>query len=81
MSLNQLREFFMWCSIINGAMLVFGFLFFTLAGGWIHKMHGKIFPMKKETFNIVLYSFMGIYKTFFIIFNLVPFIAISLVIG
>ena len=74
-----MKDFFMWCSIINGLLLILFFLISTFAGDWIYRMHSKLFPMPRQTFNVVIYSAIGIYKLFFIMFNLVPYIACAIV--
>jgi len=81
MDLENVRIFFMWCSIINGALLIFTFLIFAAAGNFVYKMHSKLFPMSRDSFNLAIYSLVGIYKIFFIVFNLVPYLAISILSG
>ena len=79
MDIITVRAFFMWCSIINGALLVLSFLICSLAGDWIYGMHSKWFPISREAFNVAIYSFIGLYKIFFWVFNLVPYIACAIV--
>ena len=76
MDIHMLCVFFMWCTIINAGLLVFSSLILAFAGEWIYRLHTKLFPMSKETFNVVLYSWLGLYKMVFIMFNLVPYIAL-----
>jgi hypothetical protein len=65
----------MWCTIINGALLVFSFLICAFAGDWIYGMHSKWFPISREAFNVAIYSFLGIFKIFVLVFFFVPYIA------
>ena len=81
MDIEALREFFMWCSIINGCLLIMMFIFTAFAGDLVYKTQSKFYPMPRETFNIVIYSFIGLFKLVFIALNLVPFLALSIVIG
>lgn len=76
MDINMLCVFFMWCTIINYGLLILMSLILISAGEWIYRIHSKWFPMSKETFNVVIYSFLGVYKMGVIIFNLVPFVAL-----
>ena len=76
MDMVTLRTFFMWCTILNGAMLVLTGLLCTFAGGWIYSVHSRFYPMSRETFNVVLYAFVGMYKILFITLNLMPYIAL-----
>ena len=65
----------MWCTIINVSLLVISFLFCAFAGDWVYSMHSKWFPISREAFNVAIYSFLGLYKIFVLMFNLVPYIA------
>ena len=65
----------MWCTIINGSLLVISFLFCAFAGNWIYRMHSKWFPISREAFNVTIYCFIGLFKIFVLVFNLVPYIA------
>ena len=76
MDLETIREFFMWCTIINGALFVLSFLICASAGEWVYRMHSKWYPISKEAFYVALYSFMGLFKILFIMFNLVPYLAL-----
>jgi len=73
-----MQDFFMWCSIINGSLLILSFLICAFAGDWVYRMQSKFFPISRETFNVAIYSFFGLYKIFFWFFNLVPFLAFAI---
>ena len=79
MDIDSVRGFFMWCTIINAGVLIFTFLMCISMADFIYKMHSKLYPISREAFNVAIYSFMGIYKLFVIVFNLVPFIALAIV--
>lgn len=74
-----LRSFFLWCTIINAALLVLTWLITMLAGGWVFRMHSRFYPISREAFNVVIYSFVGLLKTFVIFFNFVPYLALLIV--
>jgi hypothetical protein len=76
MSMDIVQTFFMWCTIINGAILILSSLILVFAGGFVFRMHSRWFAMPRETFNAVIYSFLGFYKVVFITFNLVPYVAL-----
>jgi hypothetical protein len=46
---------------------------------WIYSIHSRVFSISREAFNIIIYSFLGVYKIFVISLNLVPFIALAIV--
>ena len=76
MDIQTVQQFFMWCTIINAALLAVSFLICAAAGGLIYQMHSAFFPMSRETFNVAIYSFLGVYKMMFIALNLVPYLAL-----
>jgi hypothetical protein len=76
MDIHTVRDFFMWCTIVNAALMLLSFLICASARDWIHRMHGKWFPMPKETFTVVLYCFFGVYKMLFLVFNITPYLAL-----
>lgn len=76
MDLVTLRAFFMWCTIINGGFLILTALVFTFAGNLIYRVHSRWFKMPREAFNIVTYSFLGLYKIFLLVFCLVPYVVL-----
>ena len=41
-------------------------------------MQSKWYPISREAFNVIIYSFLGLYKLFFITFNVVPYIALRI---
>ena len=79
MDVQMLTRFFMWCTILNMGFLLLLSLFLLINLDFVYKMHGKLFPMSRETFNVVLYSFIAIYKIIIFVFNLVPWIALSII--
>ncbi|WP_345947266.1 DUF6868 family protein [Natroniella acetigena] len=79
MELQLLRTFFMWCTILNVGLLLLSFPLLILANDYVYKIHSKWFSMPRETFNMVLYSLIGIYKIIIFVFNLVPWVALTII--
>jgi hypothetical protein len=79
MDITIVRAFFMWCTIINVALMILTFLISAFAGDWAYKMHSKLYPISRETFNVAIYCFLGLYKIFIIMFNLIPYVAVSII--
>ena len=75
MEFGAIRAFFMWCTIINGGLLVLSSLILAGAGNWVYQIHSKCFSMTRETFNVAIYCFLGFFKIVVGVFNLVPYIA------
>ncbi len=76
MDIATVREFFMWCTIVNAALLCLSLVICISARDWIYQIHSKWFPMSREAFNITLYAFLGAYKLIFWGFIAVPYIAL-----
>jgi hypothetical protein len=79
MDIDTIRAFFLWCTILNAALLLASWLFCLSAADWIYGMHSKLFSVSRETFNVAVYSFMILYKVFILAFNFIPYIALSIV--
>lgn len=79
MGIYTLTNFFMWCSVLNIALLIIAFLIIPVAGDFAYKLHSRWLPMKRETFNGAIYAFLGFYKILVFVFNIVPWIALSIV--
>lgn len=79
MDIQTVRAFFMWCTILNGSLLVFSFIICASASDWVYRMHSKWFPIPRDAFNVVIYSFIGIFKISVLVLNLIPYIALGIV--
>lgn len=78
MTVPYLTQFFMWCTIINGSLMLFWSTAILLFPDFIYQTQRRWFPVARETHNAIIYSFMAIFKILFIIFNLVPFAALRI---
>lgn len=81
MDIEMLKQFFMWCSILNISLLVLSFLVVAFGGGsnLVYRIHSKWFPMPRDKFNAVLYLLLGIYKILVFVFNIVPWITLTII--
>ena len=79
MDLQTLESFFMWCTIINGVIYLEWVLFFIFAPDFVYRMQNRWFPLPRESYNKIIYSLLGIYKLFFIFFNIVPYLALVII--
>ena len=76
MDMQTLTTFFMWCTIINGVLLLLSITLFMLVPDLVYRTQSLWFPIPRETFNVVYYSFIGLFKIVFLVFNAVPYIAL-----
>ncbi len=79
MDIQTLTTFFMWCTIINGALLVLWVTMYIVAPDLVYRTQSKWFPIPRETFNVLMYSFLGLFKIIFLIFNVVPYVSLLII--
>lgn len=79
MDIQMLTRFFMWCTILNLGLLVLSSLILAFAGDFVYRIHSKWFPMTRETFNVAIYSFIGLFKIVWLVFNVVPYVALLII--
>ena len=79
MDIDSIRAFFMWCTILNFALLSLSSLICICAGDWVYRIHSKLFSISRETFNMAIYSFLGLYKVLVFVFILIPYVALLIV--
>lgn len=79
MSLETVREFLLWCAVINYGVLLWWFLVFHFAHDWLYRLHGRWFRLPPEQFDAIHYLAMAVYKIGVILLNLVPYLALRIV--
>ena len=79
MTVETLTEFFLWCSVINLGIYIVWVLFILLAPDFIYRVQTKWIPISRETFTVVMYSFMGAFKIVIIVFCLVPYLSLLII--
>ncbi len=79
MDLQAVTTFFMWCTIMNGGILILWAMFFVFAPDFVYRIQSKWFTIPRETYNVVIYSFLGLFKIVFLVFNIVPYVALLIV--
>jgi len=76
MDIQTLKTFFMWCTIINGTLLLLWTIMFVFAMDWVYRTQNRWFPMPRESFTAVMYSFLGLFKILVLMFNAIPYLAL-----
>lgn len=79
MTIQFLTSFFMWCTIINGGLLLLWTLFCSFAPDLVYRTQRTLFPIPRETYDVVIYSFLGLFKIVFLVFHLVPYITLLII--
>ena len=60
-------------------MLIFSSVVCVFGRDWLYPIHNKFFNIPRETIDVMCYSFIALYKMLFIVFNLVPYIALLII--
>lgn len=74
-------RFLLWCAIINYVVLILWFGAFVFAYRWMLNLHGRWFRLTEERFIVSHYSGMAIYKIGILLFNLIPYLALHIVLS
>ena len=80
MEAEEIRKVLGWCSAINMGILMVWFLAFVFARDFVFKIHTRWFKISEERFDEIHYTMMGYYKMAWALFNLVPYLALRIVI-
>jgi hypothetical protein len=76
MDLSNMISFLLWCTIINGGLLLLWTGAFMVAPEWVYRTQHRFFPIPRQTFNVVMYAFLGAFKIFVLVFHVVPLAAL-----
>jgi len=80
MTIELTRSFLLCCKIIDYGVLLLWFLVFVFAHDWIQRIHGRWFSLSPVQFDALHYAGMAVYKIGIILFNLVPYIVLSILV-
>ncbi len=75
-SLETLREFLGWCTLINAGLLLVSSLAMMAFRGPISRIHGKLFGLGEGDISRAFYNFLAYYKIAFFMLNAVPYLAL-----
>lgn len=78
-NLNVLTAFLGWCSVINIAILLFTTVVLAFCGGFVKSLHSKLFNINLSELEVVYFKYLANYKILILIFNLVPYLALRLI--
>ena len=79
MNLESLTQFFQWSTILGMVIYALTAIMSIFARDFMYGLHKKWFEMSRETFNIVIYSYLGLFKILLILFLLVPYLALLVI--
>ena len=79
MDIQALTGFFMWCTIVNVALFAWAAVWFMVAPDFIYRVQSRFVPLPRDTYNAVVYAFLGGFKIVIITFNVAPLLALLIV--
>ena len=79
MDLQTLTEFLKWCTILNLGLLALWTVSFLLALDLIYRLQRPWFSGSRETWDLVMYGFLAVFKIGVLIFNVVPYVALLII--
>lgn len=79
MNAEFMREFLLWCLLINYGALLAWFVAFWFGHHWMFTLHSRWFHLSEERFDGIHYLGMALYKIGILLFNLVPYLALCIV--
>ena len=79
MSIDTLRAFLLWCTIINYGVLLLWIFCFVFARDWIDWFANRCFRLSAGQLDVIGYSGIVLYKLGILLFNLIPYIALRIV--
>ncbi|MBW8002422.1 MAG: hypothetical protein FVQ80_10440 [Planctomycetes bacterium] len=79
MDIQVLTCFFMWCTVINVGLLLLTSIVYMFFDDFSYRMTNRFFPISREAFDIAMICFIGLYKIFVIVFNIVPYVALLII--
>jgi len=78
MTIETLRVFFGWCTVINLGLFIFSAILIIAIRGMAARMHAKMFNVDEAFILQTYYKYLGHYKIAIIVFNLVPYLALKI---
>ncbi len=79
MNLKQLTQVFKWMTIINVAVLTLSSVLIMLLKNVMCRTHAKLFGITEASVAMAGYCYLGAYKILVLVFNIVPYIALSII--
>jgi hypothetical protein len=79
MTMEVLTDFLLWCSIINGGLLLFSTVLFVFASDFVYSVHSLWFSIPRENYDTAIFSYLGMYNIGILVFNLVAYVALRVV--
>jgi len=77
-TIEAMREFFGWCSVINIGVLMLSSVLVIAIRGSALRIHGKMFDLDEKSLSQAYLQYLAQYKIATIVFSIVPYFALKL---
>lgn len=78
MTLETLAAFLGWCALINMGMLIFASLAMVSMRETMTRMHGSMFGLDDTDLARAYFQYLAQYKILIFVFNLMPYLALRI---
>jgi len=78
-TVTLLKDFLLWCVVINYGVLLVWFAVWVFGRDAIYHLHSRWFDLPRDRFDTLFYGLMGGYKLVVLVFFLVPWLALCLI--
>ncbi|HTN29830.1 MAG TPA: hypothetical protein VL178_03210 [Pseudomonas sp.] len=79
MGIDGIKDVLLWCVLFNYLILLLWSGLFIFARGWMYRLHSRWFKLAPETFDALHYGALALYKIGILLFNLIPWLALCVV--
>lgn len=77
-TIEMVKEFLGWCSVINIGLLMFSAISVVILRTRVSRIHAKMFNLEESYISRAYFQYLAQYKIAIIVFNIVPYIALSI---
>ncbi len=77
-TIEALREFLGWCSVMNIGVLIVSSISLIAFRGSLLRVHTGMFNLEEKDLSRAYFQYLGQYKSAVFIFNIVPYFALVL---
>lgn len=79
-TLDSLTTFLGWCTLLTFGLLILSIVLLLVLKDWISSLHSRWFGIDSKALPLVYFNFLGNLKLLWYVFNLIPYIALKLMI-
>jgi hypothetical protein len=76
-TIEVIREFLGWCSVINIGLLVLSSILIIAIRHPVSRIHAEMFDLDERGVRHAYFQYLGKYKVAIIVFNIVPYFALK----